>query len=98
MRGRWIAEKRRVVSEERRRQRAQRQRSHVAVDVAPAPSADVNELLECVSWHMTPACIVCLLFMPQPRVVFVPGSLSEHHCCYGCYHVLATRFEGKFCK
>ena len=49
MRGRWIAEKRRVVSEERRRQRAQRQRSHVAVDVAPAQSADVNELLECVS-------------------------------------------------
>ena len=36
-----------MVSEERRRQRAQRQRSHLAVDVAPAASADVNELLEC---------------------------------------------------
>lgn len=57
--GRWIAEKRRVVSEERRRQRAQRQRSHVAVDVAPAASGDVNELLECVPPTMSPVGAAC---------------------------------------
>ncbi|KAK9825642.1 hypothetical protein WJX81_003822 [Elliptochloris bilobata] len=43
---RWIAEKRRVVSEERQRRMAASRRSHIAVEVAPAASADINELLE----------------------------------------------------